>query len=92
MATPSPEQSEWSNDTRCPYGYACLTEKGLFRLDELSEEDLEHAVRVIVGYCSSSRSPFIHVVPSKATSNDKFAAERIVDDIVYLGHTSYPSQ
>ena len=67
--------------------YACLTEKGLFRLDELSEEDLEHAVLVIVGYCSSSRSPFIHVVPSKATSNDKFAAERIVDDIVYLGHT-----
>ena len=34
--------------------YACLTEKGLFRLDELSEEDREHAVRVIVGYCSSS--------------------------------------
>ena len=29
----------------------------------------------------------MHVVPSKATSNDKFAAERIVDDIVYLGHT-----
>ncbi len=67
--------------------YACLTEKGLFRLDELSEEDREHAVRVIVGYCSSSRSPFMHVVPSKATSNDKFAAERIVDDIVYLGYT-----
>ncbi len=29
----------------------------------------------------------MHVVPSKATSNDKFAAERIVHDIVYLGHT-----
>ena len=67
--------------------YACLSEKGLFRLDELSEEDREHAVRVIIGDCSSSRSPFMHVVPSKATSTDKFAAERIVDDIVYLGHT-----
>ena len=29
----------------------------------------------------------MHVVPSKATSMDKFAAERIVEDIVYLGHT-----
>ena len=29
----------------------------------------------------------MHVVPSKATSIDKFAAKRIVDDIVYLGHT-----
>ena len=26
-------------------------------------------------------------VPSKATSMDKFAAERIFEDIVYLGHT-----
>ena len=29
----------------------------------------------------------MHVVPSKATNTDKSAAERIVDDIVYLGHT-----
>ena len=61
--------------------------RGLFRLNELSDEDREHAVRVIVGYCRSSRCPFKHVVPSKTTSMDKFAAERIVEDIVYLGHT-----
>ena len=67
--------------------YACLSEKGLFRLSELSEEDREHSVRVIVGYCSSSGSPFMHVVPGKATSMDKFATERIVEDIVYLGQT-----
>ena len=67
--------------------YACLSEKGFFRLSELSQEDREHAVRVIVGYYSSSRSLFMHVVLSKATSMDKFAAERIVEDIVYLGHT-----
>ena len=29
----------------------------------------------------------MHVVPSKATSTDKSTAERIVEDIVYLGHT-----
>ena len=88
MATPSPAHAGPS-DRMIPIihmDYACLSEKGLFRLDELSEEDHGHAVRVIIGYCSSSRSPFMHVVPSKATSIDKFAAERIVDDIVYLGH------
>ena len=67
--------------------YACLTEKGLFKVGDLSEEERQHAVRVIVAYCAGSRSPFMHVVPSKATSMDKFAAERIVEDIVYLGHT-----
>ena len=67
--------------------YACLSEKGFFRLSELSEEDREHAVRVIVGDCSSSRSTLMHVVPSEATSMDKFATERIVEDIVYFGHT-----
>ena len=64
--------------------YACLTEKGLFKVDDLTEEERKHAV---VAYCAGSRSPFMHVVPSKATSMDKFAAERIVEDIVYLGHT-----
>ena len=29
----------------------------------------------------------MHMVPSKASSMDKFAAERTVEDIVYLGHT-----
>ena len=37
-------------------GYACLTEKSLFKQIELSAEDREHAVRVIVVYCSGSRS------------------------------------
>ena len=32
-------------------------------------------------------SPFMHVMASKATSLDKFAAERVVEDIVYLVHT-----
>ena len=67
--------------------YACHPEKGLFKLSELSEEERDHAVKVIVAYCSGLRSPFVHVVLSKATSMDKFAAERIVEDIVHLGHT-----
>ena len=67
--------------------YACLTEKGFFKVSELSEEERDHAVRVIVAYCGGSRSPFMHVVPSKVTSMDKFAAEIIVEDIVYLGQS-----
>ena len=46
--------------------YACLTEKGLFKQSELSEEEQKHAERVIVADCGGSRSPFMHVVPSKA--------------------------
>ena len=38
--------------------YACLTEKGLFKPADLNEEELKHAVRVIVEYCSGSSSPF----------------------------------
>ena len=64
--------------------YACLTEKGLFKPADLSEEELKHAVRVIVEYCSGSGSPFMHVVPSKETTRDKFAAERVVEDIEFL--------
>ena len=67
--------------------YACLTEKGLFRPRELDEEEIKHAVTTIVVYCAGSGSPFMHVVPSKGTTTDKFAAERIVEDIVYLGHS-----
>ena len=64
--------------------YACLTEKGLFKQSELNEEEQKHAERVIVVYYGGSRGPFMHVVPSKATSMDKFASERVVEDIVYL--------
>ena len=69
--------------------YACLTEKGLFKKSELSEEEIKHAVMCIVASCSGSKSPFMHVVEAKGTSMDKFAAERIVEDIVFLGHTRY---
>ena len=67
--------------------YACFTEKGLVRQSELREEEQKHAIRVIVVYCNGSRSPFTRVVPSKATSMDKLAAERVIEDISYFGHT-----
>ena len=67
--------------------YACLTEKGLGKQSETSEEEQKHAVRVIVVCCGGSRSPFMRVVPSKATSMDKFAAGRVAEDIAYLVHT-----
>ena len=44
-------------------------------------------LETFVAYWAGSRGPFMHVVRSKANSMDKFAAERIVEDIVYLGHT-----
>ena len=67
--------------------YACLTEKGLFRRGDFSEEELKHAVTVIVVFCGATKSPFMHVVEAKGSSMDTFAAELIVDDIAFLGHT-----
>ena len=37
--------------------YACLTEKGLFKQSELSEEEQKHAERVIVVYYGGSMGP-----------------------------------
>ena len=45
--------------------YAYLTEKGLFRRSELSDEELKRAITCIVASCSSSKSPFMHVVDAK---------------------------
>ena len=67
--------------------YAFLTEKGFFRRAELSDAEVQNAITVIVGYDSGSKGPFMHVVPVKGSGADKFAAERIVEDIVFLGHT-----
>ena len=63
--------------------YACLTEKGLFKKSELGEDEIKHAVMCIVASCSGSKSPFMHVVEAKGTSTDKFAAESIIEDIVF---------
>ena len=38
--------------------YAALTERGLVKFDELSEEERKSAVTVIVVYCSASGCPF----------------------------------
>ena len=67
--------------------YAWLTERGLVRPAEISDEERRNAVQLLVGYCGASGTPFVHVVPSKANSVDRYAAERVVEDIVYLGHT-----
>ena len=79
------------SDRRIPVihmDYAWLSEKGLFlKIDELDEEEKKHAVTVLVAYCSASGIPFMHVVAAKGTSVDKYSAERIVEDIVYLGHS-----
>ena len=67
--------------------YAYLTEKGLFKVEDLTEEERKHGVQAIVMYDGGSGSPFMHVVPSKGTTDNKYAAEKIVEDIIYLGHT-----
>ena len=38
--------------------YAFLTDWGLFKRDEVSDEDMKSALTVLVAYDSSSRGPF----------------------------------
>ena len=44
--------------------YAYLTEKGLFKVEDLTEEERKHGVQAIVMYDGVSGSPFMHLVPS----------------------------
>ena len=73
-AAPPPRRSEWVDSPSDPHGLCMSYREGVFKVSKLSEEERKHAVRVLVVYCVGSRSPFMHVVPSKATSMDKFAA------------------
>ena len=47
----------------CDYLY--ISENGLFAREELSEEEREGSSRVLVMYCSSSRTPFADGVPQR---------------------------
>ena len=67
--------------------YACLTERALFKVSQFSEEERDHAVRVIVAHCGGSRSPSGMWCLARPRVRTSVAAEIIVEDIVYLGHT-----
>ena len=67
--------------------YAFLTDWGLFKREEVSEDDMKGALTVLVAYDSSCRGPYAHAVYAKGAGADGYAAARIVEDIEFAGHT-----
>ena len=70
--------------------YLFVTQKGIFSRDDLSEEERETSLTVLVAYCSATRSIFAHAAPKKGLSQDLgpegYLIEQIRDDILWLGH------
>ena len=47
----------------CDYLY--VTPSGVFARDELSEEERDGALRVLIAYCGATKSLFAHAIPHK---------------------------
>jgi hypothetical protein len=69
----------------CDYLYA--TKNGVFARDELSEEERRGAARVLVMYCSASKTPFADGVPQKGLDQDGYAIECMKQNVLWLGHS-----
>ena len=67
--------------------YAFLTDRGVVKKDEMSEDEAKTALKILVVYDSSSRGPFAHAVRTKGANDNGYAAARICEDIEFLGHT-----
>ena len=63
-----------------------ITQKWVFFLNELSEEEHEKVLTVLVLYCSATRRIFAHAVPTKGLDPDGYIVEKIRDDVLWLGH------
>ncbi|MDE0892834.1 MAG: hypothetical protein OSB14_11680, partial [Planctomycetota bacterium] len=69
----------------CDYLY--VTKNGIFARNELSEDERDAAVRVLVMYCSSTMTPFADGVPQKGVDSDGYAVECMRQNILWLGHS-----
>ena len=69
----------------CDYMY--LSRKGVFSKEDLSEEERNAAVCVLVAKCGVNQCLFAHAVPQKGVDADGFAVEQLKKDILWLGHS-----
>ena len=53
---------------------------------ELSEEECDGALTVLVLYCSATRGIFAHAVPMTGLDSTGYIVEMIRDDVPWLGH------
>ena len=85
---------EWAHNTggerglpllSCDYLY--VTHKGVFGREELTEEEREAALRVLVAYCKATKSLFAHAVPRKGADPAGYIVEALKQDVLWLGHS-----
>ena len=65
-----------------PSDYLLETQKGVVSRNELSEEEREASLTVLVIYCSAIRSAFAHAMPKKGLDPDGYIVEQIRDDVL----------
>jgi len=54
---------------------------------EVTQEEGDESLKIIVGKCQMSKCTFVHIVPQKGVEPRLYAVERIKRDILWLGHT-----
>ena len=59
-----------------------VSAKGLFTRRELRSEEVQDALKVLVLYCSGTRSIFAHTVPKKGLDPDSFVVKQIKQDVL----------
>ena len=70
------------------FDYLFVTGGKMARRDELNDDEADNAtLKILVMRCSKTKSVFAHVVDRKGTDAEGYAVRRMVEDIVWLGHT-----
>ena len=68
----------------CDYLY--LTASGVFARGELTDEERDGALQILVAYCGATKSLFANAVPRKGADSDGYIIEQLLQDVLWLGH------
>ena len=66
--------------------YRFITPKGVFARSEIGDDGQSEALKVMVAYCSHTKSPFAHAAPRKGEDDEGYMVDQLVLDIPWLGH------
>ena len=64
--------------------YLFVTPKGIFLRKELTNEERERALKVLVAYCGATGCLFAHAVPAKGVDEGGYIVEQLKNDILWL--------
>ena len=70
------------------FDYLFITGGKMVRRDELDDAEADNTtLKILVLKCSKTKAVFAHVVDRKGTDAEGYAVRRMVEDIMWLGHT-----